>query len=121
MSPLPRIRPPDGAAEAAISRLWVSFGIRLRDARLSRKWRVEDLAQRAGVSRSIAYAAEMGKQISSESAVRLAAALGLRVELQLIDPRRRDQRPSLSADPVHSFMGEFEAAHFNALGKRVGI
>lgn len=54
-------------------------------------------------------------------AVRLAAALGLRLEVELVDPRKRPGGSTRMVDPVHSFMGEFEAAHMRPLGHRVGI
>ena len=46
-------------------------------------------------------------------------ALGLRLEWDLVDPRRKATRPQ--QDLVHSAMGEFEAAHFRRLGLPIAI
>jgi hypothetical protein len=64
---------------------------------------------------------EAGFAASTQTAQQIAAALGRRAELQLIDPRRRDARPSLSEDPVHSAMAEFEAARLRGVGHGVGL
>jgi len=93
-------------------RLWIDFGRQVRDARLARRISIRDLASRAGVSASTLYRIEAGQLASTEAADQIAAALGRRAELHLVDPRRREQRPNLGADPVHSLMGEFEARHF---------
>lgn len=61
-----------------MQRLWVHFGIRIRDARLARRWTVTYLARRAGVSRTSAYTTERGEPVSLEAAAGLATALGLR-------------------------------------------
>ena len=68
------------------------------------------------------YSVEAGQPTSIEALVRVAVALGLRLDCQLIDPRRRlDQRRELSGDPVHSAMGELEARHLRSLGISIGI
>jgi hypothetical protein len=69
----------------------------------------------------LAYEVEAGRPTSLEALARLTQALGLRIEVQLVDPRQRREVKSLSADPVHSAMGEFEARHFRAIGLAVGI
>ena len=56
-----------------------------------------------------------------EACARLAAALERQAELTLVDPRRREARPSLGADLVHSAMGEFEAMHLRGHDVKVGI
>jgi hypothetical protein len=66
------------------------------------------------------YRIEQGHPASQQSYARLAAALGRRLELALVDPRRPD-RPLRQADIVHSAMGELEAAHLRRLGLPVGI
>lgn len=98
------------------------MGARIREARLARKWSVERLASAAGVSRWLVYLLERGEPVSVEAVARLADALGLRLEAGLVDPRKRERWPlNLAADPVHSAMGEFEAAQLRSLGFRVGI
>lgn len=99
----------------------MAVGLGVRDARLAKHWSVAGLAARAGVSRAVAYLAEAGQPTSVEAVVRLATALGLRLELDLVDPRRGAEKPSLSRDPVHSAMGEFEAGHLRGTGVSVGI
>jgi transcriptional regulator with XRE-family HTH domain len=111
MSPAQFHIPASSAVEAAIGRIWVHFGTQIRDARLARRWTVTYLARRAGVSRTSVYTTERGDPVSLEAAVRIAGALGLRLELDLAGPRSR-QVPSIrQADPVHSAMGELEAGH----------
>lgn len=102
--------------------LWVRFGLQVRDARLARRWTVADLARRAGVSAGMIYRVEAGGVASTETATRIATALGRRAGLLLTDPRRRrDARHELGGDPVHSAMGELEARHLRALGVQVGL
>ena len=102
-------------------RLWLRFGLQVRDARLDRHLSVRELARRADISAGMVYRVEAGKVASTQTANRIAGALGRRAELQLVDPRRRGERPNLAADPVHSAMGELEAAHLRRLGYQVGI
>jgi transcriptional regulator with XRE-family HTH domain len=104
-----------------VSRLWVLFGAQVREARLARRWSIAELAQRSGLSRSFVYSIEAGRAGSIEAIARLSTALGRRPEIELVDPRRRESRPSLAVDVVHSAMSEFEAAHLRALGLKVGI
>ena len=102
-------------------RLWFGLGRQLRDSRLAKRLSVAEVAARADVSTDVIYLIEAGASASTEAVVRIIDALGLRLEFSISDPRRREGRPSLSADPVHSAMGELEAAHFAGLGFRVGI
>ncbi|CAN5793088.1 hypothetical protein BH24CHL6_BH24CHL6_13370 [soil metagenome] len=122
MSPQRFAKPAPDSVRAAERRLWVGLGSRIREARIARRWTAQALADRAGVSRGLVYLLEAGETASTEATVRLATALGLRVELDLVDPRRRaDLRPVRMADPVHSAMGEFEAGHLRRSGSGVGI
>ena len=81
---------------------------------------MQSLAERAGVSRGSVHLVEAGRPVSIEIAVRLTAALGLRLDFEIVDPRRR-QVHVRSTDPVHSLMGEFEAKNLRPHGYRVGI
>lgn len=121
MSPVAFTRERPKAVEAALRLMWATFGNRIRDARFVRQWTTAQLATRAGVSRSVVFGAERGEPVSMEAAARLASALGLRPEIQLVDPRRRRDRPNLVADPVHSAMGELEAGHMRRHGFGVGL
>jgi transcriptional regulator with XRE-family HTH domain len=120
MSPRSFASPASPAVSAALGRFWSALGSQLREARTTRRWTVETLARRAGVSVQVVYLMEAGRAVSAEAAVRLVTALGLRLEMELIDPRRRD-RPQRTTDWVHSAMGEFEARRLRELGRPVGI
>jgi transcriptional regulator with XRE-family HTH domain len=102
-------------------RLWFGVGRQLRDARLARHLTVRELARRADLSADVIYLIEAGRTVSTEALLRVVAALNLRLEFSLSDPRKKVQRPDLATDIVHSAMGEFEARHLRALGSNVGI
>jgi transcriptional regulator with XRE-family HTH domain len=121
MSPRKFAAPASDSVVAADRRLWFGVGRQLRDARLAKKLSVAELARLATVSRDVVYLVEAGERASTEAVVRLAAALGLSVEFTVSNPRRKDARPSLRGDPVHSVMGEFEVAHFRALSFPTGL
>jgi len=122
MSPRSFALPASEAVVSAETRLWISLGVQIRDGRTARGWTVAELARRAGVSRAVAYSVEAGHQVSAEAGIRLAHALSRRLEFQVVDPRRRaDSRTGLSADFVHSAMGELETGHLRPMGFGVGI
>lgn len=121
MSPATFASPTSEAVDAAVHRLWAIFGQKVRDSRRARRWTTTLLALKAGVSRTTIYTIERGQQVSLEAAVRVALALGLRPELDLIDPRQRAARAERWQDPVHSFMGEFEAGHLRKLSLPVAL
>jgi transcriptional regulator with XRE-family HTH domain len=100
----------------------MAFGLQVHDGRLARHWSVDELAERSGLSSGFVYLVEAGRSGSIEAAARLATAFGWRSQLQLIDPRRQE-RPAaeLSEDPIHSAMGEIEAAHLRRLKLPHGI
>jgi transcriptional regulator with XRE-family HTH domain len=104
-----------------VDRLWVTFGQQVRDARDAKRLTVRELANRAGISAAMLYRVEAGEPASTDLAAAVANALGRRAELHLVDRRRTEPRQSLSADAVHSAMGEFEARHLRRLGFQVGI
>jgi transcriptional regulator with XRE-family HTH domain len=115
MSPVPFISDPTAAASAALARLWIELGQQIREARRARRLTTRDLAFRSGVSRTSVYTLERGEAVSLEAAVRVATALGLRLAVDLHDPRRRELRAGPHRDVVHSAMGEFEASRFRAV------
>ena len=122
MSPRSLTRPASDAVRATLDRVWAGFGTQIRDARLIRRWSTRRLADEAGLSRSLVYLAERGEPISAEAAVRLTLALGLRLELDVVDPRRRPAlAPRRAEDPVHAAMAELEARHLRRLGFTVAI
>src|SRR5688500_11393375 len=89
MSPGTFTRHTPDAVRSAEHRLWVGLGEQIRSARLDRRWSIAALAERAGVSRSLVYLVEAGGSASTEAALRLTGALGLRLEFAVSDPRRR--------------------------------
>jgi transcriptional regulator with XRE-family HTH domain len=109
------------AVQSEARRLSIRFGLDVRERRAARGWAVTDLATRAGLSPEMIYRIESGQAGSNATYARIAVALGRRLELSLVDPRRRGQPPNLSRDVVHSAMAEFEAEHLRRPGVRVGI
>jgi transcriptional regulator with XRE-family HTH domain len=84
------------------------LGWRIRAERRRRGWSLRALAARAGTSASLVRWVETGRIPSVETYLRLADALALRVEIDLVDPRRA-KGSARSEDPVHSGMGEWFA------------
>jgi hypothetical protein len=121
MSPRTFVVAASAAVTAAVNRFWVDAGLAIRDERIRRRWSLVALSVRAGVSRTVAYEVEAGRARSLEAVVRLASALGLRVEPELFDPRKRADRGVRTSDLVHSLMGEVESAHFRKLHFPTGI
>ena len=100
------------AAQAALQRMTLEAGERLRDERMRRGWTLRELADRAGTAAAVAHNVEAGEIATLESYARLATALGLRPEIALVDSRTRRAAgsPRLdAADFVHAAMGEIEA------------
>jgi transcriptional regulator with XRE-family HTH domain len=111
------------AAHAALLRMAVEAGQRLRDERKRRGWPLRVVAGRAGVSLALVQAIESGVVAGLESYARVSTALGLRPELGFADPRAR---PSASArggsdDFVHAAMGELEARALAGPGRTIAI
>jgi len=112
------------AARAALARMAVEAGERVRDERTRRGWTLRELATRAGTALAVAHRVESGEVASLESYARLATALGMRPILALPDPRLRaganDPRRD-AADLVHAAMGELEARALAGRGRTVAI
>jgi len=98
----------------------VAAGDLVRAERSRRKLTLRELAGHAGVSAAVIAHIESGHPASLETYARLSTALGLRLELGLVDPRRRTG-PSREADLVHAAMGDAEARHLRAHGFDVGL
>ncbi len=110
------------ATRSKLDQIVAVAGSRIRAERQRRRWSLATLAERAGVSRSAAQAAESGKHASLEMIVALSAALGLSVELDLVDRKRRERLSSVrSEDPVHAAMGELEARRLRGHGFNVAL
>lgn len=120
MSPPRFVQPPSITAAQTVTRVAAELGSSVREARLRRGWSVRDLADRAGVDRSEVYRLESGRVGSIGGYARLGGPLGLRLEAQLVDPRRRD-RSTRAEDPIHAAMGDFQASHLAALAFPVAV
>lgn len=121
MSPQRPGKPPAESVITSLGRVRASLGTQIRDARLTRRCTVATLAAKAGLSARTVYLVEAGASSSLEAAIRIGAALGLRLEIDFVDPRRKRAPSDRLADPVHSAMGEFEVGHFRPLGVHVGV
>lgn len=117
----PKEDPRTIAAKRA-AQIVAASGARLRAERRRWQWTLAELAERAGVSKAAASAAECGDRASLEMFVALGGAMGLSVELDLVDRKRRDKlvagRPE---DPVHAAMGELEARRLRSFGFHVAM
>jgi transcriptional regulator with XRE-family HTH domain len=121
MSPRRFANEQSSAVRTAVSRLWITFGTSLREARLARRWSTVQLATEAGVSRTVVFMAERGESVSVEAVVRLSSALGLRLDFELSDPRKRAPTSARQTDVVHAAMGELEAGHLRRFGFTLGL
>lgn len=116
-----RIQPPTERTTRAVDALTAVLADRLRDERRRRHWSIATLAERARLSRPMVVAMEHAQRASLDTWVALAQALGLELEMELVDPRRRGASTACREDPVHAAMGELEAAHLQRLGFSVAI
>ena len=104
-----------------LNRIRTTVGEAIHEERRRRGLTIRDLASLAQVGLATVHAAEAGEAAGLETYVRLAEALRLRAELDLVDPRRREPATKRAQDPVHTAMGEAQAAHLLSLGFRVGM
>jgi transcriptional regulator with XRE-family HTH domain len=121
MSPVRRHPSLPNHVGAAVTRVRVTTGTRLREERLRRRWTLRKLADATGLATSEVHNVESGLRVSMESYCRIADALGLRVDIEISDPRSRAARTPRDADAVHAAMGDFEAARMMSFGLRTGI
>ena len=101
--------------------LLLTIGSRIREERRRRRWSLERLAAKAGVSRSTALAVEQGQRTYLDSLLTVTAAVGRELGMEISDPRQRKDRPTRTEDPVHAAMGELEAARIATHGFPVGV
>lgn len=117
-----RHQPPSESAATCANQLYAVSGASIRDERLRRRWTLRELARRSGLSLTRVQAIESGAAASVDAYVRLATALGLRLNVDISDPTHKDRQDrQRSADAVHSAMGELEATHLRKLGLPVGV
>jgi transcriptional regulator with XRE-family HTH domain len=115
-------QPATATAAARAQQLYGVIGALIRGERIRRGWGLRDLSGRAQLSVAMVQAIESGAAGSVDAYVRLATALGLRLDLGLSDPTARPgERSRRMVDPVHSAMGEFEAAHLRPFGFQLGM
>lgn len=79
------------------------FGLRIKAARVHRKWRQDDLAVRSSLSRSTIQSIERGDpKVAFESILRVLWVLGLAREVELLaDPGLDQQGLALTLDVTH--------------------
>ncbi len=101
-------------------RATMSLGRSLRLERRRRRMTLRELADMAGLGLGTVHAAEAGRPCEFETYIRIAVALKLRAEFDLVDPRRRE-RAGRQADVVHAAMGEAVARRLRSLGYQVRL
>ena len=84
--------------------------------RRRRQLTLRELAARARLSPATIHALECGEIGSLDAYSRVSVALGLRPELRMVDPRRRDGARSRDEDPVHAAIVEALATRYAAVG-----
>ena len=113
MSPRSTLIPAPPRVRQLRNRLSSDLGREVHDLRVRRGWTLAQLAEKAGVSRSMVQGVEAGEPSSIEGYVRLAMALGLTPRFTLLPETAA--RVHRDADPVHAAMGEVEATHLRSL------
>ena len=121
MSPLRTLAEPPRDLDKTLVGVRVLLGSRVREQRVKRRWSQRELATAAGLGKSVVKLAETGESVSVETYVRLALALGLRLEVELRDARRKSSIVAVGQDIVHSAMGEFEVDRLSRFGFRTGV
>lgn len=111
----------DSRLDREIGRVTVSLGEAVRTERRRRHVSIRELAALSGLGKSTIQEIESGDSGSVESYVRLAHALGLRPEFDLVDLRRRDGYAARQVDLVHAALVEAQAEHFRRLGFNVRL
>ena len=107
--------------ERELTRIGVELGAAIHEERRRRHLSLREVAGLADVALGTAQNAEAGRICSLETYARLADALRLRADFELLDPRRREPLTTRPVDPVHAAMGEVEAAHLRRLGLNVDL
>ena len=88
---------------------------RIREERLRRQLSQRELAVRSGVSKSLVCWIEAGRLASFATYARLSEALGLRLEMDIVD-HRRSKGLVRKEDPVHAGMTEWFARRLGGNG-----
>lgn len=109
------------ALQMALRTITHTAGARFHEERVRRRWTLRELGRRAGLSAAAVHAAESGRTSSLATYVRLGHALGMRIELSFVDPRRRSEQRPVESDFLHAAMGELEAARVGSFHFGLGI
>jgi len=120
MSRHPRVAQPASSVTARLVSVAAEVGASVRAARLRRRWTTGRLASEAGTSRTLVYLVERGEPTTLQTYARLATALGLRLEVDLCDPRQRHVPPR-AEDPVHAAIVDGLAARYASQGRLVAV
>ncbi len=112
---------PSGAAAVAVNRVAADAGRAIHERRRARRWSLRELGRRSGLTGAAIQRLEAGRPGSLDSYARIGVALGLRPELQLVDPRRPVAAAARQADAVHAWMGDVEASRLQRFGFPVAI
>jgi len=116
-----RIQPPGLRTVTAVQSLTAVLADRVRGERRRRHMTIATLAERAGISGPAVVALEHARRASLDTWVAVAHALGLDLDVDLVDPRRRRANTLRQEDSVHAAMGELKAAQLQRLGFFVAI
>jgi transcriptional regulator with XRE-family HTH domain len=108
------------ALDGSVGRLALALGRGLYEERRRRRMTIEALATKAAVAVGTVHGVENGKRASLEMYLRLARALGRELEINLVQPGKRD-RPRDDTDIVHAAMGESEVSDLRAHGLGIAV
>jgi transcriptional regulator with XRE-family HTH domain len=99
---------------------WIRIGLAFRALRIRRGWRQQDLALRAGVSRSLISAVERGGagEVTLSTLVRIATALDCRLDVGV---RWRGEQLDRLLDSAHAALVEQSVAVLTASGWEVAV
>jgi transcriptional regulator with XRE-family HTH domain len=111
----------EDALEREVHRLFAEIGSAVCTERRRRALTLSGLAEMAGLDASTVHHVESGRPARLETQVRIARALRMRFEVDVVDPRKRDRGPARLEDRVHAAMGEAQAARLLSLGLSVGM
>lgn len=113
-------RPSTPAPERRVTQVHVEIGATIKDARRRRRWGIRTLAGKAALSYGIVQRIETGGPASLTAYARLAQALGLELQVAMVDQRRATTLRQ-DADLLHATLGELETQLLVPYGRPVGI
>jgi transcriptional regulator with XRE-family HTH domain len=108
------------ASQARLHALGARLGHEIRSERTRRHLTHRALALGAGISPALLAWIEAGNVTRVSTYLRLGDALGLTLEVDLVDPRRRGST-SRAEDPVHAGMGEWLVRALKPFGHPIAV